>query len=468
MKTARNMDLLQKIKKNCTGKGALYIISAFFITIKIIHLIFQRGILWDSAAYMGMGKYIFSLGHAGLWEPARPVLWPIILGFLWKIRINPLLVGRILEIGFGAGCILLTYLIGKEAFDKNSALLGALFLALSPTFLFYSSTLLTGIPSTFFALLAVYLFVKEKYILSGMMVGVSCMTRFLQLFVIVPMAAMILVHGDKKAYKITMLLSGAFAISIPYLIFNLTAYKNPIYPFLLQAFMTKNTGWIYHRPFHFYLKFLLTENLMTLFSIIGAFFILKKKDMGKSLVLGIFAAFFIFFMSIAHKETRFALTFLPYLYLISAYGAVKMFKKAGRRKNTVFILAIMVSALIMQSSIGMRFPNFKEYPEFKEYIKNEAKDGIWISNPIFISESDKKADEIIYYPIYNSDKITQLKSRLGGAKAILIDSCDILPCPPSDVLCLGKTSELLSMLKEDFKEEYNKKEGDCEGLIFSR
>ena len=29
-----------------------------------------------------MGKYIFSLGKVGLWEPARPIIWPLILGLV--------------------------------------------------------------------------------------------------------------------------------------------------------------------------------------------------------------------------------------------------------------------------------------------------------------------------------------------------------------------------------------------------
>ena len=43
---------------------------------------FNDDIWWDSAVYLGMGKHIYSLGEVGLWESSRPLIWPLILGFL--------------------------------------------------------------------------------------------------------------------------------------------------------------------------------------------------------------------------------------------------------------------------------------------------------------------------------------------------------------------------------------------------
>ena len=70
-------------------------------------------IWWDSAVYIGMGKYIFSLGNQGLWEPLRPIIWPIILGFFWKIKLDPLFFGRLLNVFLSLGAVYLTYIISK-------------------------------------------------------------------------------------------------------------------------------------------------------------------------------------------------------------------------------------------------------------------------------------------------------------------------------------------------------------------
>jgi len=64
----------------------LYSILIFFIISKILFLLYENNVWWDAAVYIGMGKYIFSLGDAGFWEASRPIVWPIILGFLWKIN----------------------------------------------------------------------------------------------------------------------------------------------------------------------------------------------------------------------------------------------------------------------------------------------------------------------------------------------------------------------------------------------
>ena len=99
---------------------------------------------------------------------------------------------------------------------------------------------------------------------------------------------------------------------------------------------------------------------------------------------------------------------------------------------------------------------------------NNAEKGIWITNPLFIVNTNKKAEELIYYPLYNSKKIDQLKEKLPKAEHILIDTCDILPCPETDKTCNEKTSNLINSIKKDFTTIHHKKEGNCEQFIFKK
>jgi len=114
------------MKQNKTKKIILCLILLFFLLVKILHLLEQKGVSWDSAVYIEMGKYIFSFGKIGLWEPARALVWPIFLGFLWKIGLNPIIFGRITGLIFSLGCIYLVYLIGRKVFNEKIALLSAL------------------------------------------------------------------------------------------------------------------------------------------------------------------------------------------------------------------------------------------------------------------------------------------------------------------------------------------------------
>ena len=138
--------VLRHLKKN-----KIYIVILLFFLAKSLTIYNYKTVWWDSAVYIGMGKYMYSLGQAGLWENSRPIVWPLMLGFFWKIGADVLLVGRVIEIVFGGLCILLTYIIGKRLFNEKIALLSSIFLALSPTFFFFDGVMLTEIVSTFFA-----------------------------------------------------------------------------------------------------------------------------------------------------------------------------------------------------------------------------------------------------------------------------------------------------------------------------
>ena len=262
-------------------KIILCLILFFFLLIKVFHLLNQKGIAWDSAVYIEMGKYILSFGKVGLWEPARPLIWPIFLGFLWKIGLNPLIFGPILEVVFSLGCLYFVYLIGKNVFNEKIALLTTFFLAFSPTFLFYSSGILTDIPSTLFALIAIYFLIKDRYFLTGLFIGLSFMTRFLQLFILPVIIIFLLIYKKDKIKKLAGLAYGFFVLSVPYLILNMALYKNPIYPFLLQVFMSKYTGWVFHQPISFYFINLFNENFLILFAIAGIILILRRAEFKK-------------------------------------------------------------------------------------------------------------------------------------------------------------------------------------------
>src|SRR3989344_1748702 len=88
-----------KLKDN----SGLVIVIILFLILNFAFISFDNA-GWDSAVYVGMGKYLFSHGQAGLWEPIRPLTLPIILGFFWKIGLNPLISGEIFILLFSTYC----------------------------------------------------------------------------------------------------------------------------------------------------------------------------------------------------------------------------------------------------------------------------------------------------------------------------------------------------------------------------
>lgn len=448
----------------------LIAITVLFISSFFYYFNPNADLWWDSSVYLGMGKYIYSSGESGLYEASRPLMWPLILGAFWKLGLDPILFGRLIVLIFSIGTVILTYLAALELFNKRTALLSCFLLAISPTFFLFSSIIFTEVPAAFFLMLGLYFFIKENYNLAGFIFGIAFMTRFFQISMIFPIYMFFIYLAYKKKARIEQLFASAlfFLIALmPFLALNFILFKNPFYPFILQAWMTKFTGWVFHEPFLFYFINLLKENVLILFSILGVFFILKKEKYMRLIVPFTFLLAFIPYNFTAHKEMRFLIFLFPLICMLTSYGIIKFSEYFARYKKMAFYLLIIIG--ILHAAPQLRLNNYDDKLDaFYEFMKNkDIKEGLWISNPSFISYNNAKADELIYYPLYNAEKIKNLKDKINRAKFILINSCDIMPCPPYEDACAREHEEFIAILMKNFKAELNEEQGSCNYYIFT-
>ena len=454
----------RKLKEN----AGIILIVVLFLFIFLLKLNPNADLWWDSSVYINMGKYIYSFGETGLYEASRPLVWPLLLGFFWKMGLDALFFGKLMVLLFGVGIIILTYLIADELFTRRIALISSLMLAFSPVFFLFNSIMFTEIPSTFFILFGFYFFIKKKYNPAGMLFGIAFMTRFFQIIIIIPIYLFFIYLTVRKKTTIKQIfISLLFFLLpiIPYLILNFLLYNNPIYPFQLQAWMAKFTGWIYHQPFDFYLINLVKENALILFSILGIVLVLRNEKKYKCIVPFVLLLAFLPYNFASHKEMRFLIPIFPFLYILSGYGIVK-FSEFFRNHNST-ILSIIILIGIIQIHPQLRLNDYDDKLDtFYNFVKNN-KEGVWISNPSFIAYKDIKAEELIYYPLYDIDRIDQLQRNVDDAKYVLINTCDILPCPPYEDSCMEEHENFLNTLKGNFNLYYNKKLDNCEHYIFT-
>lgn len=448
----------------------LHLILSLFFLANLALLLFGNNVWWDAAVYIGMGKYIFSLGSSGLWESSRPVVWPLILGFIWKLNLNIVLFGKLISLLFSLGILTLSYFIAKEIFSRKTANLSVFLLALTPTFFFFSKTMLSEIISTFFVLLAVYLFIKKNYLLSGLFFGMAFMARFVQMipFLTVIILFSICNKNDKKFIKHLFNIIAGFLIPVaPYLLLNYLLYGSPLLPFFEQVFLTKNTGWMWLEPWWFYLQELFRENFLYIFAFFGIYYAFRDKaDHKKSIIFFLFSIPLLFFILIPHKEMRFLIAVMPFMYMIASYGILRFFESNKKLKALSYLLIILLavnSPILIYSNEKMEMEK-KGSLVFQDYIKNENIGNIWISNPAYAVYSDKKIDTLIYYPAFNKEKIEFLNSNLQNADTILLDTCDI-PCHPNELECPAEKEKLINNIKSQFKTDYSRKYGNCEQLI---
>ncbi len=461
---------IKHIKKN----KIVFALILLFLLAKIITIHNYKIVWWDSAVYIGMGKYIFSLGKSGFWESSRPVIWPMMLGLIWKTGLNVLFWGRILEIIISGMCILLTYIIGIKIFDKKTAVLSSFFLALSPTFFFFSGIMLTETASTLFSLAAIYFFIDKKYYTSGVFFGIAFMTRYLQLFALVSaLLAIFIGKNNGKIINSKKLLIGFFAAIIPFLISNQILYNNPIFPFSQQLFLSSNSGWMNYHPASYYFAQLLKENVLYLFFIFGAALAFSRKNMDRKLIAILFFIFFVFFNLISQKEMRFLIVLLPYMYLLAAFSLSNIFThlKSKPAKISLFaavILSFIASSASLQAYYKSESGKIGIYSELRERLESmEINREIWISNPAIAVLSDKKISNLMYYPTLNEEKSNELIQDYKNADFIFVDFCD-LACKPNDVKCEENKINLLKLFMERLNIIYSANAGGCRQFIFNK
>jgi hypothetical protein len=447
--------------KNVKEHWPLGLIVLIFFGIQLSSLFYARDLWWDASVYVGMGKYIFSLGHAGLWESERPLIWPLMLGFLWKLGLNEIMWGKILTFGFSIGCIVLTYCIGQKYFNKTTALISSLFLAFTPLFFLYTTVLQTEIPATFFLLLGIYYYEKKPF-LTGILFGVSMMTRFFQVIIISSILVYTLL---KKREKIVDIITG-FGIPVSiFCITNIFLYHDPFYPFTLQVYMTQNTGWIFYQPWWYYFVELFKENLFFIVTIAGIYFILKEKKLEKIFIVTIFIVGFIPFIFEKHKETRLLISLLPFLIFLTVYGLTLIVEHIQNihKKKIVYVILMIVWALYTIPLL--HFNTYDDHLDFfYDALADTSLEEIWISNPSMIAYTNKTA-ELIYFPLYNTEKIYELNEKISEAHMILLNSCDILPCPPLDTTCTTAHNAFIKSLQQNFNTAINSS-GECDYFIF--
>jgi 4-amino-4-deoxy-L-arabinose transferase-like glycosyltransferase len=452
------------------NKEILLIISFFAL---LSALFYSPNLWWDPAVFIGMGKYAWSLGNVGLWEPARPVGLPIIIGALWKMGLNPVLFGTVFNIVISMILVYVFYLLIKEITNKKTSLLFSAIFILNYTFVFYSSIFLTDMISALFSLTAVYLTLKkEKIFLPGALIGLAAVTRFTHL-IFIPVLLIGIFARKKMVMKNSLtFLAGVMLVILPFMATNLFLYGNPILPFIegqkLIGMVAMN--YLESTDFWFYIyNLVIWMPVVVLFALLS----LRSKIDWKYLVLAAaFALPLIYHSLLSYRTMRYALMFLPFLYIIAGMGYHQIFKNKKSPKYLLLgllVLQIIISAAALcHGYAGVQREVPQEINEFENYISSVSVRGeIWSSTPDISAKYDVKTAELIYYPVFDSNKIKELEDKMDNAdvQLIFIKSCDI-PCIKYDAECEKNREEFMDRLAENFEVVFNQKSGNCTLQIF--
>ena len=463
-------------------------IIILFILINIFSIGFFKETLWDSSVYIGMGKYIYSSGKSGLWEPIRPLTLPLILGLFWKIGLNPLIYGRILILVLSIGVIIIAYAVSTRLFDKQAAIAASIILSLSSLILNVSHEILVEIPAVFLLLLGFYSYILKKNFFAGIFFGLAFLTKFptmIFLFVILGTEIVLFlkpnINGYSERIRAIKHLVLAFVLTVfPYFLFNFIYYKDAFSPIKSAKYVIDNVVGctiLNLKPAYYYIPLILKDNPLHFFFIFGLMFTLSKMKHNSKLYVAqtivYIAAFLVYFTSLACKTDRYPILALPFISIITGYGISSLFSKWNKsKKYSAFLLGIFVitiSSVISASNLINNAPHSKN-AETYSYRTFNANGEILTTTPEITLYTDAELN-LIYYPLYGSAKVDYyvkyIKKNKQGIAYVVMNTEDI-PCHPSDLECADKTQEFIKFLKGNFRIIHYKKINYNEQFIFSQ
>jgi len=400
-----------------------------------------HGLLWDSGVYLGMGKYLFSLGTAGLWEHIRPPLVPLILGLLWKLSLDPLLFGRLTSIAFMIGAAYLTYRLGEHWFSQRAGLIAAILVGFSPIFFYLSFHQYTEIPSMFFALLALFLFTQHKHFWSGIAIGLAFLAKFpAGIF----LAAVGLALLYSKNWRGLLLTGAGFALSTaPYFLFNTLFFGTPWGPLLAaQDTISRALGCnvLRYQPWWKYGNWLiLSENILYLFALPGLAF--KKWNRSHVLFWVSLLLPILYLLQLHCRDYRYLTLFLPFVAMLAGQGIIWLYDslRAPKKHFWLVLITVFLASLTM-CLIFLDNKNQEPHPITQEYhtwLSGKEFDGeIWISNPLVAAHTDARLHKI-YYPIYDEDVsrdfFDYFSEHNSTISVVMLDNCGGgIICAPDD------------------------------------
>ncbi|MFB6207738.1 MAG: ArnT family glycosyltransferase [Candidatus Nanohaloarchaea archaeon] len=351
------MDLKRAVKQNREFVALLGLFTA--LQLVLLLKIWRKPLIWDTAIYLAMGKYLFTGGKIGLWEVFRPPLLPAVAGTFWKLGMPPVGFTRLLAVMFSVTGAAGIYYMVRDIYTERQALLTLALLLSTGLYFWHSNMLLTGLPASILVFTSLYFVEKERYLLGGFFGGIAFLLRFPS--AMVGPAAVIYIayryrHEIKLLVKNAMLYTVAFfATAAPYLYAMKHFYGSYLQPFISGVMVPASTADSYMAGIYYVFHVIKSNPLMVFFPL-GIYLALKPRERGRYVFLSGLVLFYGFFTVFPHKEPRFALLFLPLLALFGARGLERVMEefdsRYGFRGYDTLTVVLAAAAIVMTGAFG--------------------------------------------------------------------------------------------------------------------
>jgi len=429
-------------KNNLMFLGVLLV--AFVI--RLYYFVYTNGqtLWWDESEYMSMAKNIF-YGIPYEFNPQRPILFPLLIGFFLLMGEN--FVKFFISFLPSIGVVILTYLLGKEIYNKKIGLIASFIMSVFWISIFNATRIHADTLALLFSLLGIYFFWKgyisnksEKllslgflFMSLGFMIKVNAALAPLIIFVFVVITEKLDFLKQKILWKSVVWF---FIPLIPYFIYNYVKFGT-IFSFISGYVDPNSLASKFQSSFNwsiFGFTYDFTNTLFFILFLIGILFVLLNIIMGFDLIykeknlkvkadlLSILSILIVIcwfvFIERWSAEPRWLILMAPFMFLVIGRGILDSFNYIKINGRIVFFIIIILLFLGSYSQLKYNDELIKSKKD--SYIPVSMA-GLWIGensnkNDLILSKS---VPQITYYsgretlgiPFREPEKIKELKPK---------------------------------------------------------
>ncbi|HIH17810.1 MAG TPA: glycosyltransferase family 39 protein [Nanoarchaeota archaeon] len=408
--------------------GVIALVVVFLLAVAVRLYFFSaynnQPVWWDESEHLVMAKHIaFETPKTG-WNESREILLPLIFSFFFKI-FNSEAAVRFLQVIFSLLAVFLTYLVGKEIFDRNIGLIAALGMAVSSELLFW--TFRFGLEPLGITLsLSTILFFWKGHIkkgkpyftiLAAVFGALAFMASAKEVLIILAIFFSLILSANfrfLKDKKILVALLIGFVLLTPYMAY----YKSATGSFLPRSTATSaalgeslaNSQWSWGN-FLFFIKyipsylqlpwfilFLIGLVIVLINLVLGLDLSIRSKDeswkeSGKYLLLVLWILLPLFFFSYPlgiapgnYGEPRFMLEAMPAIFFVMALGLQKIHEslaKYGKGIAIAFTILVLLLGAFYQlrladASLKSKETSFLQVKQAGLWIKENSQVSDWV------------------------------------------------------------------------------------------
>ncbi|HEY5530488.1 MAG TPA: glycosyltransferase family 39 protein [Candidatus Anoxymicrobiaceae bacterium] len=379
---------IKKRKWTSYGWTALVVLSVvLFLALRLRNV--GHLLMWDEAQF-SLAIKSFSLGLKDVWAPylnVHPPLYSLMSLSLLRLFGGGAKSYEVVSIIFSTGTLIVTYFLAKTLFNKRVAALAALFLAVLPAAIVLDTWVKQDPTAGFFAVLAVLLFFKKRYVWAGLAMGLGMLTKETAIFALAALFFFAVFTWSRERIKGSVIVGAIAAVMSFWWYVFLSSRVGHFWDFFTGTTVESK---MFAKPWYYYFRGLPYDAgwIVTILLVIGlAYSVYRWFNGNKDYALPViwFLFTYAFLTLSAGKPFWMVPAAFPALAMLAGVGGIALFdcatrrlRASGKARSTLQVAAVCVLALALVLQAG--------FMSYSGYIKSRDA-AAWATSELALSDA---------------------------------------------------------------------------------